>query len=48
MEQLAMPDLDLIKQEEQECAPGAGGLLFAGYCALTLALAAVLLVRRDT
>jgi len=22
---LAMPDLDLIKQEEQECATGAGG-----------------------
>jgi hypothetical protein len=29
-------------------APLTGGLLFAGYCALTLAIAAVLLVRRDT
>jgi len=29
-------------------APWPGGLLFAGYCALTLAVAAVLLVRRDT
>ncbi|HEX6489886.1 MAG TPA: hypothetical protein VF002_00780 [Gaiellaceae bacterium] len=29
-------------------APWPGGLLFAGYCALVLALAAVLLIRRDT
>jgi ABC-2 type transport system permease protein len=29
-------------------APWLGGLLFVGYCALTLAIAAVLLVRRDT
>ena len=29
-------------------SPLAGGLLFVGYCALTLAIAAVLLVRRDT
>ena len=29
-------------------APWPGGLLFVGYCALTLAIAAVLLVRRDT
>jgi ABC-2 type transport system permease protein len=29
-------------------APLPGGLLFVGYCALTLAIAAVLLVRRDT
>jgi len=29
-------------------APLPGGLLFLGYCALTLAIAAVLLVRRDT
>jgi ABC-2 type transport system permease protein len=28
--------------------PLAGGLLFAGYCALAVAIAAVLLVRRDT
>jgi ABC-2 type transport system permease protein len=28
--------------------PWPGGLLFAGYCALALAIAAVLLVRRDT
>jgi hypothetical protein len=25
LEELAMPDLDLIKQGEQECATGAGG-----------------------
>jgi ABC-2 type transport system permease protein len=29
-------------------APLPGGLLFVGYCALTLAIAAILLVRRDT
>jgi ABC-2 type transport system permease protein len=29
-------------------SPAAGALLFVGYCALTLAIAAVLLVRRDT
>jgi ABC-2 type transport system permease protein len=29
-------------------APWPGGLLFVGYCALALAIAAVLLVRRDT
>jgi hypothetical protein len=29
-------------------SPLAGGLLFVGYCALALAIAAVLLVRRDT
>jgi hypothetical protein len=29
-------------------APGPGLALFAGYCALALAIAAVLLVRRDT
>jgi hypothetical protein len=29
-------------------SPLAGGLLFVGYCALVLAIAAVLLVRRDT
>jgi hypothetical protein len=29
-------------------SPYPGGLLFVGYCALVLAVAAVLLVRRDT
>jgi hypothetical protein len=29
-------------------SPAAGVLLFLGYCVLTLAIAAVLLVRRDT
>jgi hypothetical protein len=29
-------------------SPTAGGLLFVGYCVLALAIAAVLLVRRDT
>ncbi len=29
-------------------SPWPGGMLFVGYCALTLALAAILLVRRDT
>jgi hypothetical protein len=28
--------------------PGPGGLLFVGYCALAIAIAAILLVRRDT
>jgi ABC-2 type transport system permease protein len=31
-----------------DLAPWPGGLLFVGYCALALALAAILLVRRDT
>ncbi len=31
-----------------DLAPWPGGLLFVGYCALALAVAAVLLVRRDT
>ena len=28
--------------------PAPGGLLFVGYCALAVAIAAILLVRRDT
>jgi hypothetical protein len=33
---------------DHSLAPVPGGLLFVGYCALVLAIAAVLLVRRDT
>jgi hypothetical protein len=29
-------------------SPGPGALLFVGYCAIAIAIAAVLLVRRDT
>jgi ABC-2 type transport system permease protein len=29
-------------------SPAAGGALFTGYCLLAIAIAAVLLVRRDT
>jgi len=37
-----------LTHDANSLSPGAGGLLFVGYCALTLAIAAVLLVRRDT
>jgi hypothetical protein len=37
-----------LTQGAHSLSPLWGGLLFAGYCAFTLALAAVLLVRRDT
>jgi ABC-2 type transport system permease protein len=37
-----------LTHDANSLSPGAGGLLFLGYCALTLAIAAVLLVRRDT
>ena len=37
-----------LTHDAKSLSPGAGGLLFVGYCALTLAIAAVLLVRRDT
>jgi len=37
-----------LTHDANSFSPGAGALLFVGYCALTLAIAAVLLVRRDT
>src|SRR5947209_13303036 len=37
-----------LTHDVNSLSPTAGGLLFVGYCALTLAIAAVLLVRRDT
>jgi hypothetical protein len=37
-----------LTQDGHSLSPLWGGLLFAGYCALVLTLAAVLLVRRDT
>jgi ABC-2 type transport system permease protein len=36
-----------LTHDANSLSPTAGGLLFVGYCALTLAIAAVLLVRRD-
>jgi hypothetical protein len=36
-----------LTHDANSLSPTAGGLLFVGYCALTLAVAAVLLVRRD-
>src|SRR5262249_58554705 len=37
-----------LTHDSNSLAPVPGGLLFAGYCAFAIALAAVLLVRRDT
>ena len=37
-----------LTHDANSFSPAAGALLFVGYCALTLAIAAVLLVRRDT
>ena len=37
-----------LTHDANSFSPGAGALLFVGYCALTLAIAALLLVRRDT
>ena len=37
-----------LTHDSHSLAPGPGFLLFAGYCALAIAIAAVLLVRRDT
>jgi ABC-2 type transport system permease protein len=37
-----------LPHDANSLSPAAGALLFVGYCALTLAIAAVLLVRRDT
>ncbi|MGN6430526.1 MAG: ABC transporter permease [Gaiellaceae bacterium] len=37
-----------LTHDSNSLAPGPGGLLFVGYCALALAIAAVLLIRRDT
>jgi ABC-2 type transport system permease protein len=37
-----------LTHDANSLSPGWGGLLFVGYCALVLAIAAVLLVRRDT
>jgi hypothetical protein len=37
-----------LTHDSNSLAPGPGGLLFVGYCALALAIAALLLVRRDT
>jgi ABC-2 type transport system permease protein len=37
-----------LTQGAHSLAPLSGGLVFVGYCALTLAIAAVLLIRRDT
>ena len=37
-----------LTHDANSFSPGAGALLFVGYCALTLAIAAALLVRRDT
>lgn len=36
-----------LTQDAHSLSPAAGGLLFAGYCAVALAIAAVLLRRRD-
>jgi hypothetical protein len=38
----------LLTHDSTSLSPLWGGLLFTGYCALAIALAAVLLVRRDT
>jgi len=37
-----------LTHDSNSLAPGPGGLLFVGYCALALGIAAFLLVRRDT
>ena len=37
-----------LTHDANSLAPGPGALLFVGYCALSLVIAAVLLVRRDT
>jgi hypothetical protein len=37
-----------LTHDANSLSPAGGGLLFVGYCALTIAIAAVLLVRRDT
>jgi hypothetical protein len=37
-----------LTHDANSLAPWPGALLFTGYCALTLGIAAVLLVRRDT
>jgi hypothetical protein len=37
-----------LTHDANSLAPGPGALLFTGYCALALGIAAVLLVRRDT
>ena len=37
-----------LHRDAHSLSPLAGGLLFAGYCALAIAIAAVLLVRRDS
>ena len=37
-----------LTHDANSFSPGAGALLFVGYCALTFAIAAILLVRRDT
>jgi ABC-2 type transport system permease protein len=37
-----------LTHDAHRLSPLAGGLLFVGYCALALAIAAVLLLRRDT
>jgi ABC-type transport system involved in multi-copper enzyme maturation permease subunit len=37
-----------LTHDSHSLAPWPGGILFVGYCALALALAAILLVRRDT
>ncbi len=37
-----------LTHDSGSLAPGPGALLFCGYCALVIAIAAVLLVRRDT
>jgi ABC-2 type transport system permease protein len=37
-----------LTHDAHSLAPGSGALLFCGYCALAIAIAAILLVRRDT
>jgi hypothetical protein len=37
-----------LTHDSGSLAPGPGVLVFLGYCALAIAVAAVLLVRRDT
>ena len=37
-----------LTHDSSSLSPLWGGLLFAGYCAFVIALAAVLLLRRDT
>jgi hypothetical protein len=37
-----------LTQDTHSLSPAGGGALFVGYCALAIALAAILLVRRDT